>query len=100
MKHSRWPALVVVLALGASACGRGDDDAAPRSTTASTEPRSGGDTAKSATFGDLTDVCQGGTPSGSPAQGVTPTEIDISTFSDPGFAGRPGLNQELFDAAE
>ena len=31
---------------------------------------------------------------------MTPTEIDISTFSDPGFAGRPGLNQELFDAAE
>ena len=53
----------------------------------------------SADFGTLTDVCQKGTPSGSPAPGVTPTEIKIGTFADPGFAGRPGLDQELFDTA-
>ncbi len=31
---------------------------------------------------------------------MTPTDIKIATFSDPGFAGRPGLNQELFDTAD
>jgi ABC-type branched-subunit amino acid transport system substrate-binding protein len=31
---------------------------------------------------------------------VTPTEVHIATFSDPGFAGRPGLNQEFFDTAD
>jgi ABC-type branched-subunit amino acid transport system substrate-binding protein len=100
MKYSRWLALVVVLALGVSACSRSDGTTSPGGTPATAANGSSGDHAKSSSFGDLTDVCQGGKPSGSPAQGVTPTEIDISTFSDAGFAGRPGLNQELFDAAE
>lgn len=99
MKHFRWLALCVVLVLVAGACSRSDDATSSGSTssTAADIPRAD---VKSSTFGDLTDVCQGGKPRGSPAQGVTPTDIDISTFSDPGFAGRPGLNQELFDAAE
>jgi ABC-type branched-subunit amino acid transport system substrate-binding protein len=99
VKHCRWVALVGVVALGLSACSRSDDAASSGGTRADAAPSTSGAT-KSATFGDLTDVCQDGNPSGSPAQGVTPTEIDISTFSDPGFAGRPGLNQELFDAAD
>jgi ABC-type branched-subunit amino acid transport system substrate-binding protein len=101
MKCLRWVALLVVLVLGASACGRSDDDTPTAGQTSSTEDsRPVGGDAKSSSFGTLTDVCQDGTPSGSPAQGVTPSEIDISTFSDAGFAGRPGLNQELFDAAK
>lgn len=100
MKYSRFLALLAVLVLVAAACGR-SDDATSSGSTASIGARSSSATnAKSSRFGDLTDVCQGGKPRGAPAQGVTPTEIDISTFSDPGFAGRPGLNQELFDAAE
>ena len=51
-------------------------------------------------FGDLTDVCRSGTPSGSPTIGVTPTEVRIATFADAGYAGRPGLNQEFFDTAD
>jgi ABC-type branched-subunit amino acid transport system substrate-binding protein len=98
MKRARWLALAVVLALGASACGRSDEVTASGDSASTREPPASD--VKSSTFGDLTDVCQDGVPSGSPAQGVTPTEIDISTFSDAGFAGRPGLNQELFDAAE
>ena len=101
MRSMRWVAILVVLVLGTSACGRSDDDTPTAGQTSSTEEsRPVGGDARSSDFGTLTDVCQDGTPSGSPAQGVTPTEIDISTFSDPGFAGRPGLNQELFDAAE
>ena len=45
-------------------------------------------------------MCQDGTPSGSPDQGVSPTEVRLATFSDAGFVGRPGLNQELFDTAK
>jgi ABC-type branched-subunit amino acid transport system substrate-binding protein len=99
MKQFRWLALCVVLALVASACSRSDARSAG-STSSTASKSSSADDSKSSTFGDLPDVCQGGKPTGSPAQGVTPTEIDISTFSDPGFVGRPGLNQELFDAAE
>lgn len=100
MKYSGGLALVVVVVLGASACGRSDGSASRGGTSSKAERTATAGPARSSTFGDLPDVCQGGTPHGAPAQGVTPTRIDISTFSDPGFAGRPGLNQELFDAAE
>jgi ABC-type branched-subunit amino acid transport system substrate-binding protein len=99
MKCARWLALLVVVALGAGACGRSDDVTSRGGVSANAAPSASGGDAKSSTFGDLTDVCQDGEPRGAPAQGVTPTEINISTVSDPGFAGRPGLNQELFDSA-
>jgi len=99
-KHSRWLALLAAVAFGASACSHGDGATSADGTSAAAAQSSTGGGGKSSSFGTLSDVCQGGTPSGSPAQGVTPSEIDISTFSDAGFAGRPGLNQELFDAAE
>ncbi len=98
MRRFRWFALVLVLALVAAACSRSDSSSSGTNSTTST---SGADTAaKSANFGDLTDVCQPGKPSGSPTQGVTPTEIKIATFADPGFSGRPGLDQEFFDTAD
>ena len=31
---------------------------------------------------------------------MTADSIQVSTFSDPGFQGRLGLNQEMFDTAE
>lgn len=98
MSRFRWLALIVALALVAAACGRSDDKSDSGSTSSSTAASGGG--AKSADFGDLKDVCQAGDPSGSPAQGVTPSEIKLATFADPGFVGRPGLNQELFDTAD
>jgi ABC-type branched-subunit amino acid transport system substrate-binding protein len=46
---------------------------------------------------------QGGgeVPTGDAAetQGVTADSITVGTVADPGFEGRPGLNQEIFDAA-
>ncbi len=98
MRRFRWFALVLALTLVAAACGRSDSSSSGTNSTTSTT--SSGNGTKSATFGTLTDVCQPSHPSGSPTQGVTPTEIKIATFSDPGFAGRPGLNQELFDTAD
>jgi ABC-type branched-subunit amino acid transport system substrate-binding protein len=91
--------MILALALVAGACSRSDDEGSG-SDTASTTSGSGGGASASADFGDLTEVCNSGSPSGSPAQGVSADEIAISTFSDPGFAGRPGLNQELFDTAK
>ncbi|MBV9952386.1 MAG: ABC transporter substrate-binding protein, partial [Acidimicrobiia bacterium] len=54
-------------------------------------------------FGTLKGVC-GPAPSGEKnstpdTQGVTADSIKVGAISDPGFAGRPGLNQELFDAS-
>jgi ABC-type branched-subunit amino acid transport system substrate-binding protein len=85
------------VALAGAACGRsssseGADDAGTSSSSAASTD--------SSSFGDLTGVCQSGSPSGSPTTGVTADEIRIATFSDVGFAGRPGLNQEFFDAAD
>ncbi|MGZ8752453.1 MAG: ABC transporter substrate-binding protein, partial [Acidimicrobiia bacterium] len=99
MKGLRLLAAVLALVMFAGACGRSDDDSAGSSdeSSTSTSPDSGG---KSADFGTLTDVCQDGSGGGATAQGVTADSIRIGTISDPGFAGRPGLNQELFDTAE
>lgn len=98
MRRFRWLALMVALTMVAAACGRSDDNSGSGSATSSTTAAP--DEAKSADFGTLKDVCQPGKPSGSPAQGVTPTEIKIATFSDVGFSGRPGLDQEFFDTAD
>jgi ABC-type branched-subunit amino acid transport system substrate-binding protein len=95
VKRFRWLACVVALGLVAAACGRSESSSSDTTTTSAAST----DT-KTATFGTQTDVCQGGKPTGSPTQGVTPTEIKVATFADPGFAGRPGLNQEFFDTAE
>ena len=93
--------LVVVLAcvaVVAAACGRSDTPKGGGATTSTSA--SGASGAKSADFGTVTDVCQGGAPSGSPTIGVTPTQIHVAVFSDAGFVGRPGLNQEFFATAD
>lgn len=95
MRHARI-AVATFLVVVAAACGRSDGDSGATETTTTTS----GDDATSASFGDLEEVCRPGDPSGSPTTGVTPTEVRIATFSDPGFTGRPGLNQEFFDTAE
>ena len=97
---------VAVVALIAASCGRSDDAAedtsseqdggAPTTTAAPAGPGAG-------EFGDLGVVC-GPAPAGETLEatdtGVTADSIQVSAISDPGFAGRPGLNQEIFDAAE
>src|SRR4051794_18957264 len=51
-------------------------------------------------FGTVKDVCGPGDGKGATDVGVTDTEIHVATISDPGFAQAPGLNRELFDAAD
>ena len=97
MKRSMWVAGLCTLAIVAAACGRSDTTSVgTSSSTTSTTAASG---VNSAAFGTAKAVCTSGKPSGSPAQGVTPSEIRIGTMADPGFVARPGLDQELFDAA-
>ena len=113
MHLRRMAALLTVLALVAGACGdRGEDDGAVGDTT-TTEPTDDSSEDPDAEgpgpgdFGSLTTVCgpqeEGGeVPEAGPeeTQGITADSIEIGTVADPGFTGRLGLNQEIFDAAE
>lgn len=81
---------------------RGGGGATPSSASGAT---TGGGSSKvdqaisAGDFGTLKGVCgKGGKPGTSSSQGVTSNSITVGTFSDPGTAARPGLNQELFDA--
>jgi Periplasmic binding protein len=116
VRRLRWLAIVSVLVLLVAACGRDSEDTAE-------EPDSGSDTTEApdgsaeegdaepaelglddGAFGDLGVLCQpapeGETLAAGTDPGVTAESIQVSTFSDPGFSGRPGLNQEMFDTAE
>ena len=94
--RGRLISVVALTALVVVACGRSNGSSATKPDTSSTSSGSG----KSTSFGSLKNVCQTGKPSGSPTTGVSPTEIHVATFSDVGFVGRPGLNQEFFDTAD
>ena len=98
--------IVAVAALMAAGCSSRGEDASgggstdPGSTETTVAAASAGD------FGDLAAVCgpsEGGgeTPTGDAAetQGISDDTIVVGTIADPGFTGRPGLNQEIFDAA-
>ena len=101
MKRFRWLAFACVIALVLAACGRSDSQTGENTDQTSTTTgadNSGAST--SGSFGTSGVVCKKGSPKGAPAPGVTASDIHIATFSDAGFAGRPGLNQELFDVAK
>lgn len=91
---ARTVVCAVALSLVAAACSRSDSSGGSTSTTSG-----GGGGAAAGTFGTLGKVCGPGDAKGATAKGVTDSEIRVGTVADPGFAGRPGLNQELFDAA-
>ena len=100
-------AVLAVAALLAAACGgdRGEDESGGADdATGTTEAAAGGGAGD---FGDLAGVCgpnEGGgelsTAGPEETQGVTADTITLGTVSDPGFEGRPGLNQEIFDTGE
>ncbi|MFM7617172.1 MAG: ABC transporter substrate-binding protein [Actinomycetes bacterium] len=91
---ARTVVCAVALSLVAAACSRSDS-----SDGGSTSTTGGGNATASGSFGALGKVCGPGDAKGATAPGVTDSEIRVGTVADPGFAGRPGLNQELFDAA-
>jgi hypothetical protein len=104
MKRRHLAALLVVLALIASGCAeRSDtDEGADSDGTDDSTPTS----ASGETFGTLESPCGPADPdsaeptSSDPAetQGVADGAISLGTVADPGFAGQPGLNQDVFDA--
>ena len=94
---------VVAVLLAAGCSSRGEDDSS--SSAGDTQPTETSAAPAAGGFGDLEAVCgprEGGgeTPSGDAAetQGITDDSITVGTIADPGFSGRPGLNQEIFDA--
>ncbi len=95
-------AAVAGLALVAGGCTRSADEveSGSPSTTAGDGTAAPVAAQGDGDFGDLADVCGPGDATGATAQGVTDESIQVGTISDPGFTGRPGLNQELFDASE
>lgn len=103
----RLVALLAGIALVTAACGSDREEATvddPSTTTAATEPSE--DDVGPGDFGTLADVCgpnEGGgalaDADGAELQGITEDSIELGTVADPGFSGRPGLNQEIFDAA-
>jgi hypothetical protein len=104
-------ALLVVLSLAGAACSRSEDD--PDVGTDVTTPGGGSETTvagggaeeetaaglDAAGFGDLENVCQDGDGGGASDVGVTADSIQIGSITDKGFASRPGLNEEMYDAA-
>lgn len=101
----RLLAVVGAAALVAAGCGRDDSTAIvdDETTVPSGAPTTAPSGAAAGEFGDLGPVCgpaaEGATLEASDA-GVTADSIQIGTIADPGFPGRPGLNQEIFDSAE
>jgi len=89
-----------------AACTRASSDVETGAATTTTAAAAGPSTTAAADtpgpgdFGTLKAVCGPGDASGATAVGVTDDKVRIATFSDVGFSGRPGLNQELFDAAD
>jgi hypothetical protein len=104
VRKLRWLAMFSVVALVATGCGRSDDNAATEEEgTGNNTPSSAATSDAKGSFGDVEKVCgpaEGGENQGDSDTGVTADSVQVSTVSDPGFSGRPGLNQELFDSAD
>jgi len=98
----RFGSLAALLAvvLVAGACGRSGGGGGATATTGGETSTTAAGSAGPGDFGTLKKVCGPGTNTMSPDQGVTPKAIDIATSADPGYAGRPGLDQEIFDAGD
>lgn len=90
MKPQRIIIAVLAVALLATGCGRESGARETGTGEGTAAATASGD------FGTLTDVCRPGTASGSPARGVSDTEIELGVFSDIGFTKIP----DYVDAAE
>jgi hypothetical protein len=98
VKRFGWLAAMLAMVLVVGACSRSSGGAAPGPS--GTTPTTAASTTGPGDFGTLKKVCGPGTQTKASAQGVTANSIDIATSADPGFVGRRGLDQELFDAGE
>lgn len=97
-------AVLVAVSLAGASCSRDPEETTTEedeTTTTQAEGSAGDSSARLAEgrFGDLDRICQDGDASGATDVGVTDDTIQIGTITDKGFASRPGLNQEMYDAA-
>jgi hypothetical protein len=102
--------LLLAFALIAGGCadrsGSDDDTEGASGEESGPEARSGGGGGDADTFGDMDSPCGEQDPETADASSTDPAEtqgvadgtISLGTVADPGFEGRPGLNQEIFDA--
>ena len=94
----------LVAVLVAAGCGRSGSSKATGTTAAVGAGKTTGGTAATASgvgdFGTLKSVCGPGNATGATDPGVSDTSINVATMADPGFTGSPGLDQEMFDAAD
>jgi ABC-type branched-subunit amino acid transport system substrate-binding protein len=95
-------ALVAVLGLALSACGRSSSStpSTPASAAAPASASATADAAGAGDFGTLKKICGPGDAKGATARGVTNTDIHIGVTADPGAAAAPGLEQEFFDTGD
>lgn len=100
--------LALVALAGGAACARDDGEteagASPTdtgggATETTAPPGEGGSFLDSGGFGDIETVCQDGDASGATDVGVTDETIQVGTITDKGYVSRPGLNEEMYDAA-
>jgi hypothetical protein len=104
----RWVVVLVACSLALVAACSGDDGRSSDSSSDDTSSDTGDDSGGARTeFGSLDFPCGpqdggGELPAGDPEDtfGISDAGIKVGTFSDPGFEGLPGLNQEMFDASE
>src|SRR5215218_388107 len=102
--------LVAALACGAVAIAgcssRGEDASGGNSSTEATTAVT---TTSDDAFGTLATPCGEGegdststsaAPAADEVQGIEDDAILVGTVADPGFSGRPGINQEIFDAGQ
>jgi hypothetical protein len=111
MKRRGIVALLLALALIAAGCAdrEGTDDGSEgASGDESEDSGDGGGGSDTDTFGDLDSPCgeqaedtvEPTSTDPAEVQGVEDGTIRLGTVADPGYAGRPGLNQEMFDAGQ
>jgi hypothetical protein len=110
MTRLRICGLLLVCALVAFGCSADREDDADSGDGGTTEDSAdaGGGGGDEDAFGDMESPCGEQDPetveatSTDPAetQGVGDGTISLGTVADPGFEGRPGLNQEMFDAGQ
>ncbi len=99
-------AALSIAVLVAGGCSRGGDETevgGPTTTAADAPTTTAGPESRldAAGFGDLENVCGPGEAAGGATDvGVTADSINVGTLTDKGFASRPGLNEEMLDAAE
>jgi Periplasmic binding protein len=91
----RAAAAIAATALIAAGCSRAGSSSTPGSSSASASTAASASTSQAtsagASFGSLTDVCHGGSATGSPDQGVTSSQVMVGVLTDEGFTKDPQL---------